>query len=164
MSRNGDKNSSSKSPRLDYYFKALTEEVRHSYQIAEEARRRGPDPGSSVEIPLATTMAERVEGLVGPKGVAKEIEKLASQGHSSIKIALKIADQILHEKYGSSSLPEKTAEQAIRTGIAIITNGVVSAPLEGIASVNLGDDNHLIIDFASPIRGAGGTAQAMSVV
>ncbi|MFW9914888.1 MAG: DNA polymerase II large subunit [Candidatus Thorarchaeota archaeon] len=164
MTLNSNKNSAAMSPRLDHYFTMLNDEVLHSYQIAEEARRRGPDPKPRVEIPLAMTMAERVEGLVGPKGVAKEIEKLAAEGHSSIIIALKIADQIIHEKYIGSSLPEKIAEQAVRTGIAIITNGVVSAPLEGVASVTLGEDDHLIISYASPIRGAGGTAQAMSVV
>lgn len=161
---NSSKKTKSRSARIDQYFSLLNDEVKHSYSIAEAARRKGPDPKSHVEIPLATTMAERVEGLVGPKGVAKEIQKLDAQGYSSLRIALKIADQIVHEKYGSSSLPEKIAEQALRTGVAIITNGVVSAPLEGIASVSLGVDGHLIISFASPIRGAGGTAQAMSVV
>jgi DNA polymerase II large subunit len=164
MTQNSDKNSAVMSKNVDHYFSMLNEEVQHSYQFAEEARRRGPDPKPYVEIPLAMTMAERVEGLVGPKGVAKEIEKLAAEGHSSIIIALKIADQIIHEKYIGSSLPEKIAEQAVRTGIAIITNGVVSAPLEGVASVTLGEDDHLVISYASPIRGAGGTAQAMSVV
>ncbi|MFQ5978543.1 MAG: DNA polymerase II large subunit [Candidatus Heimdallarchaeota archaeon] len=161
---NSNKKANSRSARIGQYFSLLNDEVKHSYSIAEAARRKGTDPKPHVEIPLATTMAERVEGLVGPKGVAKEIEKLAAQGHTSIAIALKITDQIVHEKYGSSSLPEKLAEQAIRTGVAIITNGVVSAPLEGIASVSLGVDDHLVISFASPIRGAGGTAQAMSVV
>lgn len=164
MTQNSNKKSAVMSERLDHYFNMLNDEVQHSYRFAEEARRRGPDPKPRVEIPLAMTMAERVEGLVGPKGVAKEIEKLAAQGHSSIIIALKIADQIIHEKYIGSSLPEKIAEQAVRTGIAIITNGVVSAPLEGVASVTLGEDDHLVISYASPIRGAGGTAQAMSVV
>ncbi len=149
---------------MNEYFHKLDETVNNVYRIAENARKQGPDPKPEVEIPLATTMAERVEGLVGPEGVAKKIEELAVKGYSSLLIAIKIAQDIIMERYDGISLPENIAEQGIRTGIAIITNGVVSAPLEGIASVRIQKEGHLAISFASPIRGAGGTAQAMSVV
>ena len=167
MTQNSNISTSSRSVRLGFYFDRLNDEVNRTYKVGQKARQVGLDPRPYVEIPLATTMAERVEGLVGPIGVAEEIEKLAAKGHSSILIAVNIAEQIVHEKFGSNYLPEQIADQAIRTGTAIITNGVVSAPLEGVASVIISNNNqrkHLTISYASPIRGAGGTAQAMSVV
>ena len=52
--------------------------------------------------------------------------------------------------------------------MALLTEGVVSAPTEGIAKVGLGknDDGSpfLKIYYAGPIRSAGGTAQALSVL
>ena len=52
--------------------------------------------------------------------------------------------------------------------MALLTEGVVSAPTEGIAKVGLGknDDGslYLKIYYAGPIRSAGGTAQALSVL
>ncbi|HNZ61315.1 MAG TPA: DNA polymerase II large subunit, partial [Methanofastidiosum sp.] len=63
---------------------------------------------------------------------------------------------------------EKLAEQAIRTGLAILTEGIVSAPLEGISDVkiksNFDGTDYLALYFAGPIRSAGGTAAALSVL
>ncbi|MDD1698227.1 MAG: DNA-directed DNA polymerase II large subunit, partial [Methanoregula sp.] len=54
------------------------------------------------------------------------------------------------------------------TAMALLTEGVVAAPTEGIAKVGLGknDDGsqYLKIFYAGPIRSAGGTAQALSVL
>ena len=52
--------------------------------------------------------------------------------------------------------------------MALLTEGVVAAPTEGIAKISLGrnDDgtSYLMIFYAGPIRSAGGTAQALSVL
>ena len=52
--------------------------------------------------------------------------------------------------------------------MALLTEGVVAAPTEGIAKIDVGknDDGsqYLAIFCAGPIRSAGGTAQAMSVL
>ncbi|MGL6299233.1 MAG: hypothetical protein ACRC1M_08730, partial [Methanobacteriaceae archaeon] len=53
------------------YFEKLEKETNELYKIANEARSKGFDPEIETEIPLAKDLAERVEGLVGPKGVAK---------------------------------------------------------------------------------------------
>ena len=50
--------------------------------------------------------------------------------------------------------------------MAVLTEGVVAAPTEGIAKIGIGknDDGseYLKIFYAGPIRSAGGTAQALS--
>ena len=49
------------------YFERLESETLKLYEIANEARSKGFDVELETEIPLAKDLAERVEGLVGPK-------------------------------------------------------------------------------------------------
>ncbi len=64
--------------------------------------------------------------------------------------------------------PERAAEQAIRTALAIFTEGLTAAPIQGIAQVkiktNADRTRYLAIYFAGPIRSAGGTDQALTLV
>lgn len=153
---------------IESYFNSLENEAKKAYEIAQEARKKGLDPAPSVEIPLAADMAGRIEGIVGPKGVAKKIKELDMQGNSREKIAIMIAEEILAEKYSKKNSKEKLAEQAVRTGLAILTEGIVSAPLEGISDVkiktNFDGTDYLALYFSGPIRSAGGTAAALSVL
>ncbi|MBN1677943.1 MAG: DNA polymerase II large subunit, partial [Candidatus Thermoplasmatota archaeon] len=59
-------------------------------------------------------------------------------------------------------------ERAIRLGLAVITEGILVAPLEGIAGVSIGKNSdgsdYLAVYFSGPIRSAGGTGEAMSVL
>ena len=66
------------------------------YKIANEARSKGLDVEIKTEVPLAKDLAERVEGLVGPKGIAKrikELEKDMSREEVAFEIAAEIASQ-----------------------------------------------------------------------
>jgi len=57
---------------MEKYFLEIEEKVKEAYTIAEEARKKGLDPESKVDIPLARNMAERVEGLIS--AVAPQIK------------------------------------------------------------------------------------------
>ncbi len=148
----------------DDYFTHLETQLQTLYTIAEKARKQWKDPNPEVEIPRAKDMADRVESLVGPRTVAQTIRDLDTQGFSREEIALKVIDEIIQ----SDIQGEKIAEQCIRTSLAILTEGVVAAPLEGIAKVeiktNLDGTRYLAIYFAGPIRSAGGTAAALVVL
>ncbi|MFA4663403.1 DNA-directed DNA polymerase II large subunit [Pyrococcus kukulkanii] len=151
------------------YFEMLQREIDKAYEIAKKARAQGKDPSTDVEIPQATDMAGRVESLVGPPGVAERIRELVKEYGKEIA-ALKIVDEIIEGKFGDFGSKEKYAEQAVRTALAILTEGIVSAPIEGIADVkikrNTWADNseYLALYYAGPIRSSGGTAQALSVL
>ncbi|ASJ15834.1 DNA polymerase II large subunit [Thermococcus chitonophagus] len=151
------------------YFEMLQREIDRAYEIAKKARAQGKDPSTDVEIPQATDMAGRVESLVGPPGVAERIRELVKEYGKEIA-ALKIVDEIIEGKFGDFGSKEKYAEQAVRTALAILTEGIVSAPIEGIADVkikrNTWADNseYLALYYAGPIRSSGGTAQALSVL
>ncbi|ALV63257.1 Archaeal DNA polymerase II large subunit, intein-containing [Thermococcus sp. 2319x1] len=149
------------------YFESLQREIDKAYEIAKQARAQGKDPVRDIEVPQATDMAGRVESLVGPKGVAERIRELVEE-HGKELAALKVVDEIIEGKFGKFESKEKLADQSVRTALAILTEGIVSAPLEGIADVkikkNSDGTDYLAIYYAGPIRSSGGTAQALSVL
>ncbi len=154
------------------YFERLESETHKLYEIANEARSKGFDVELETEIPLAKDLAERVEGLVGPKGVAKrikELEKDMSREEVAFEIAAEIASQETTETGAKLEAQKQAfADQGLRTALAILTEGVVAAPLEGISGVkiksNADGSKYVAVYFAGPIRSAGGTAAALSVL
>ncbi|MGP8255381.1 MAG: DNA-directed DNA polymerase II large subunit [Methanoregula sp.] len=154
------------SPEMEKYGNTLMDGLSRAIARAQEARSRGLDPATDVEIPIASDLADRVEVLVGIKGVAARIRELEAQ-MSREEAALRIGDDFVAKMFGEKNSDE-ILDHAIRTAMALLTEGVVSAPTEGIAKVGTGknDDGslYLKIYYAGPIRSAGGTAQALSVL
>jgi DNA polymerase II large subunit len=150
------------------YFNRLQEDIDKCYFIATEARKKGFDPELIVEIPQALDLAARVEQLVGPKGIASKIRSVTKEIGDRELVSLEIAKEIIKSKKLKFNKTEDALDQAIRTGLAILTEGVLVAPLEGIAEVKLGKNkdgtDYLDLYFSGPIRSAGGTGQAMSVL
>jgi DNA polymerase II large subunit len=146
----------------------LDENVAEQYNIAGAARAKGLDPSREVESLPTRNLAERVEGLVGPKYIADEIKKLQEEKLPRERIVERVIDWILKGTYLKEHTRQERIEQALRTALAILTEGVVSAPLEGISRVtiekNPDGSSYLSVYFAGPIRGAGGTAAALSVL
>ncbi len=154
------------SPEMEKYGNTLMDGLNRAIALAKEARSRGLDPSLDVEIPIASDLADRVEALLGIKGVAARIRELESQ-MSREEAALRIGDDFVARRFGEKNNDE-ILDHSIRTAMALLTEGVVSAPTEGIAKVGVGknDDGstYLKIYYAGPIRSAGGTAQALSVL
>ena len=154
------------------YFDRLEAETHELYKIANEARSKGLDVETKTEVPLAKDLAERVEGLVGPEGVAKRIKEL-EKDMSREEVAFEIAAEIASSKFElrgekADYDEEQKCDQALRTALAILTEGVVAAPLEGISQVKIKDNfdstKYIAVYFAGPIRSAGGTAAALAVL
>lgn len=147
------------------YFDSLLTETRHAFSIAKKARAIGFDPKAEVEIALAQDVYERVEGLVGPNGVAARLREIGSKSRE--EACLQIVREIMEGKFGERPL-QGQLEQAVRTGLALFTEGVVSAPIEGISQVlvkkNPDNSHYVAVYFAGPIRGAGGTGQAFALL
>jgi DNA polymerase II large subunit len=148
------------------YINMLEAQLHQLYAISDSARQKGLDPAMKTECIIAQDIADLVEGLVGPEGVAASIRELSTKlGREAI--AFKIAEQIVDGAFGELE-PERAAEQAIRTALAIFTEGLTAAPIQGVAHVkikfNLDRSKYLAIYFAGPIRSAGGTDQALTLV
>jgi DNA polymerase II large subunit len=148
------------------YIEAMERELRKMYRLSDDAREKGLDPALKTECILAQDIADLVEGLVGPKGVAASIRELSTKVGRE-ELAFKVAEQIVNGTFEQME-PERAAEQAIRTALAIFTEGVTAAPIQGIAKVkiktNADNSRYLAIYFAGPIRSAGGTDQALTLV
>jgi DNA polymerase II large subunit len=149
------------------YHKTLKETLAKELKIAKEARRKGFDPAPAPEINITKDLAERVEALIGIKGLSARIRELEREGYGREEIALRIGSDFVEGRFGSYKKVE-VIENAVRTAVAILTEGVVAAPIEGIARVEAGrnDDasEYIKIFYSGPIRSAGGTAQALSVL
>ncbi|MEM3612241.1 MAG: DNA polymerase II large subunit [Candidatus Bathyarchaeia archaeon] len=154
------------SKSYEKYIETLEKQLGQLYSVAAKAREKGLDPEFKPECTIARDMADLVEGLVGPKGVAERIRELSSK-LSREELAFKIAEEIVYGKFGHLE-PEAAAEQAIRTALAILTEGVTAAPIQGVAQVKIKTNHdrskYLAIYFAGPIRSAGGTDQALTLV
>ncbi len=148
---------------MEKYFTELRDKISLAYEIANKARAEGKDPDFTVESLPAGDLATRVEGLVGPEGISAKIKELGRENLAEI------LDYLLGDISGiPNPVKEKRIEQALRTGLAIITEGVVAAPIEGISKVKINSNadgsQRLSVYFAGPIRSAGGTAQGLAVL
>ena len=113
------------------YVTTLETNLAQLYAIAEKARQKGLDPASRPESKLAKDLADLVEGLVGPRGVAESIRELSGKLPRE-ELAFKVAEEIVYGKFEHME-PEAAAEQSIRTALAILTEGLTAAPLQGVA-------------------------------
>ncbi|MEM4267313.1 MAG: DNA polymerase II large subunit [Candidatus Woesearchaeota archaeon] len=162
--------------KMDEYFKAIQNQVSGCYEIASAARKQGKDPEDMVDVKLARNMAERVEGLisaVAPQlvgtGFTKRIIELENEfGALDWRVALVIADEVAHEKFASFKDKREAMEVGIRAGFAYQTGGIVAAPLEGFIELKIkrrrDGKEYVAPCYAGPIRGAGGTAAAFSLI
>ncbi|MGQ4833227.1 MAG: DNA polymerase II large subunit [Candidatus Asgardarchaeia archaeon] len=156
----------SQTQNIKQYFDRLKELVLDAYEIAKKARSKGLDPSYDVEIIPAADVAARVEGLLGPPGVSKRINELLAK-KSREETAYQIAVEIATGKLGSLPM-EDALDKALRVALAILTEGITAGPLEGIAQVKVKENNdgskYLAVYYAGPIRAAGGTETAQTVV
>ncbi|HJX22784.1 MAG TPA: DNA polymerase II large subunit, partial [Candidatus Bathyarchaeia archaeon] len=136
------------------------------YEVAKSARAKCLDPSPEPEIHTARDMAEMVEEMVGPVGAAERIREL-SKSMKREEMAFKIAEEIVYGKFAQTN-SKQALDQAIRTALAILTEGITVAPLQGISRIdvkqNFDKTRYLAIYFAGPIRSAGGTDQALTLV
>ncbi|WP_135365784.1 LAGLIDADG family homing endonuclease [Halosimplex halophilum] len=154
-------------PEDERYFERLESGLDEAFDVAERARERGGDPTDSVEIPVARDMADRVENILGIDGVAERVRELEGE-MSREEAALELVSDFVDGEVGDYDSRAGKVEGAVRTAVALLTEGVVAAPIEGIDRVEIleNDDGTEFVNvyYAGPIRSAGGTAQALSVL
>ncbi len=164
------------SAQIQKYFDSIDLELKRCHSLAQKARALNFDPEPFVEIKLAKNMAERVEGLisvVAPQlinsGVTERIIDLEKQyAPLDWRIALIIAHEVAEQKFCKFKDKKEAIEIGIRTGFAYQTGGIVSAPLEGFIELKIkktaDGKEYFSPCYAGPIRGAGGTAAAFSLI
>ncbi|MEF8831972.1 MAG: DNA polymerase II large subunit [Candidatus Thermoplasmatota archaeon] len=152
------------SEKIEEYFRSLEEEAENCYEVAERAMSLGYDPKKEVEIPRAEDLALRAQKLTGVEDTAEKIREL-SEEYAREEVSIRIAKEVASRDKGSKA---ERLEDAVRIGLAVLTEGILVAPLEGIGGVKIRENNdgtdYVELSFAGPIRSAGGTGQAMSVL
>ncbi len=156
---------------MDEYHNRLDSETERLYTLADEARKKGLDFSTEIEIPRAIDLADRTEKLLEEYLDGLEVaEKIRGmlQEEDRETTAIKIACQVAREMMERTGDQQRSIDAGLRVGLAILTEAILVAPLEGIGQVrllnNVDGSTFLSIDFCGPIRAAGGTAQAMAVL
>lgn len=133
------------------------------YDFANRLKINSDDPSAGMESVIVTGMASRINALFPDVQVGEIIGK---NMHLPKEIlAVKTIDHILET---AEKPTEKTVLTALRIALAITTNAMTTAPLEGISSVKFKKNSdgsvYLAVYYNSPIRSAGGTEQALSIL
>lgn len=164
---------------VEKYFTNLEKGVRNEYLIANQAKAKGFDPVKEVEVPLAMSLAEKSVSLISTiypqmggdvgKKISKKLLELEDEyGQLDSTVPLKIAEEIAKEKFCKFESLIQAIDAGIRVGFAYMTLGVVASPLEGYTHIELGKNSegkeYFIPHYSGPIRSAGGTGAAFSLV
>ena len=151
---------------LDYYSN-LSTETYSIFEHAASAKSTLVDSSGIIEPKIAFDLADRVAKMheIDIADPLREILKINGKELSALILAKDIA-------LGKYSLPDASLEDkldlAVRVGLAIITEGVTIAPLQGISEVkikkNKDGTDYLSISIAGPMRSAGGTESAVTLL
>jgi DNA polymerase II large subunit len=133
------------------------------------ARSKGFDPTDVVESKTVFDLADRVNQMLRLDQFEGLVDRLRELLHTTSKerAALTISQEIALGKFGALERHEALS-YGVRAGLAVMTDGVTVAPLEGISGVAIkqNDDNtdYVSVSYAGPMRSAGGTEAAFSLV
>jgi len=167
---------SAASEEMEKYFSQLDDDLMKEVAIAKSARKQGFDPEDDISTSIARSMAERVEKLVATvapqlvgSGITDRIKELEDKyGILAWEVALIIAEEVAEEKFCKFVDKREAMEVGIRVGFTYYTLGIVSAPLEGFVELKIkkrrDGKEYFALVFAGPIRGAGGSGCAISVL
>lgn len=150
---------------LEEYFQHIRSEFSRHLEVAKKLREKVRYPTPEVEVRVAEDMAERIEAAIGRKGIAGLIRSLAQSVQKEL-LPFKLAESLVSEL---DHPDDSSLTDIVRTCLAVMTPpGTTAAPTEGIAAVRIKTNptgtRYLAIYYANPIRSAGGTEVAGSVV
>ncbi len=151
---------------LDYYT-GLSNDTYLIFEHAASAKSSLADSSGNIEPKIAFDLADRVAKMhdIDIADPLREILKINGKELS----ALILAKEIAQGKYcPSDAALEYKLDLAVRVGLAIITEGVTIAPLQGINEVkvkkNKDGTEYLSVSIAGPMRSAGGTESAVTLL
>src|SRR5215467_1413158 len=155
--------------KLDSYYLDILSQYESAHLTASAARAKGLDPTENVESKTVFDLADRVNQMLRLDQFEGLVDRLRDLLRSTSKerAALTISQEIALGKFGALGRDE-ALNYGVRAGLAVMTDGVTVAPLEGISSVTIkqNDDNsdYASVSYAGPMRSAGGTEAAFSLV
>ena len=155
--------------QLDSYYQDILSQYEVAQKTASIARSKGLDPTDVVESKTVFDLADRVNQMLRLDQFEGLVDRLRELLHTTSKerAALTISQEIALGKFGALERHE-ALNYGVRAGLAVMTDGVTVAPLEGISGVTIkqNDDNsdYASVSYAGPMRSAGGTEAGFSLV
>ena len=154
----------------DYYFNYYNDISKKTFDIFEKAAAAKStlvDSSAIVEPKIAFDLADRVAKM-HDIDIAEPLRDLLKTNGKELS-ALILSKEIAVGKYLASTLKlEERIDLAVRVGLAIVTEGVTIAPLQGISKViikkNKDGSEYLSVSIAGPMRSAGGTESAVTML
>src|SRR6185369_7988360 len=113
----------------DYQINILNQ-VNEFYTIIQKARQKGYDVTTTIESKIAYDLSDRVAKMhnIDISDRLRSLLKHTSKEKAALKIAV--------GEYGSGDLKTRL-ENAVRVSLAVVTEGVTVAPLQGISDVQI---------------------------
>lgn len=149
------------------YYSQLSEQTYRIFEKAAEAKSTLVDSSGIIEPKIAFDLADRVAKM-HDIDIAEPLRELLKIKGKELA-ALELSKDIALGKYHPPETPlEEKLDNAVRVGLAIVTEGVTIAPLQGISSVtikkNKDGSDYLSVSIAGPMRSAGGTESAVTML
>jgi len=149
------------------YYEELSKQVYKEFETAADAKSTLLDSSGIIEPKIAFDLAERVAKMHDIDIATPLRELLDKTGKENA--ALIMSKEIALGKYlpPDSNLEERL-DFAVRVGLAIVTEGVTIAPLQGISEIRIKNNKdgseYLSVSIAGPMRSAGGTESAVTML
>lgn len=149
------------------YYTGLSEETYRIFERAADAKSTLVDSSGVIEPKIVFDLADRVAKM-HEIDIAQPLRTLLKTTAKELS-ALKLSRDIAMGEYTSPDAPlEERLDLAVRVGLAIVTEGVTIAPLQGISEVsikrNKDGSEYLSVSIAGPMRSAGGTESAVTML
>jgi len=151
------------------YYEKIVERAMEQFELASKAKAKGFDISTEVETVPVRDLADRTETIIGPRGIAKRYRDVFEENKGNrMKTVFQLFKEMIEQEWIQIENPQKRLEQAIKTCLMLITEGVVVAPLDGVPEVKISSNpdgsKYVNIYYAGPIRAAGGTATVLPLI
>jgi DNA polymerase II large subunit len=149
------------------YYDDLSTQTYKTFEIAAKAKSTLVDSSGIIEPKIAFDLADRVSKM-HDIDISEPLRHLLKTNGKELS-ALILSKEIALGKYSeeNSSLVDRL-DMAVRVGLAIVTEGVTIAPLQGINEIkikkNKDGSEYLSVSIAGPMRSAGGTESAVTML
>lgn len=151
----------------DYYTRLSRETARILERASAAKKGSRADSNDVIGPKIAFDLADRVSKMHEIE-IAEPLRELLA-GNGKELSALLLSRDIALGKYHKEGAPlEERIDLAVRVGLAVVTEGVTMAPLEGISAVSIKKNrdgtSYLSVSIAGPMRAAGGTESAVTML
>ena len=149
------------------YYSELSENTYKTFEKAAAAKSSLIDSSGMIEPKIAFDLADRVAKM-HDIDISEPLRELLKTNGKELS-ALILSKEIALGKYlPPDASVEERLDLAVRVGLAIVTEGVTIAPLQGISEVkikkNKDGTDYLSVSIAGPMRSAGGTESAVTML